>query len=123
MSANYLESLFSLGGKTAVVIGGTGELCGAMAEGLAAAGAEVVLVGRSEEKANARLARIHAAGGQAYFESCEVDSKANLDDLLAQGSRQIEPDRISSSMEPAPTAPRLFWRSQKKNSTGFLASI
>jgi NAD(P)-dependent dehydrogenase (short-subunit alcohol dehydrogenase family) len=84
MSANYLESLFSLAGKTAVVIGGTGELCGAMAEGLAAAGAEVVLVGRSEEKANARLAKIHADGGQAYFESCEVDSKANLDDLLAR---------------------------------------
>ena len=31
--------LFNLAGKTAVVIGGTGELCGAMAEGLAAAGA------------------------------------------------------------------------------------
>ena len=29
--------LFSLNGKVAVVIGGTGELCGAMAEGMAAA--------------------------------------------------------------------------------------
>jgi len=28
----YLESLFGLAGKVAVVIGGTGELCGAMAE-------------------------------------------------------------------------------------------
>jgi NAD(P)-dependent dehydrogenase (short-subunit alcohol dehydrogenase family) len=84
MSANYLESLFSLSGKTAVVIGGTGELCGAMAEGMAAAGAEVVLVGRSQEKADARLAKIHAAGGKAYFEPCEVDSKSNLDDLLAR---------------------------------------
>jgi hypothetical protein len=28
---SYVESLFSLKGKTAVVIGGTGELCGAMA--------------------------------------------------------------------------------------------
>ncbi|NCF90413.1 MAG: gluconate 5-dehydrogenase, partial [Verrucomicrobiaceae bacterium] len=45
------DSMFNLKGKTAVVIGGTGELCGAMAEGLASAGAEVVLVGRSEEKA------------------------------------------------------------------------
>ncbi|MDG1872316.1 MAG: SDR family oxidoreductase [Mariniblastus sp.] len=83
-AAEYLNSLFSLDGKTAVVIGGTGELCGAMAEGLAAAGAEVVLVGRSEEKANARLAKISAAGGKAYFEPCEVDKKANLEDLLAR---------------------------------------
>ena len=41
---SYLESIFSLKGKTAVVIGGTGELCGTMAEGLALAGAEVVIV-------------------------------------------------------------------------------
>ena len=64
---SYLDSLFSLSGKTAVVIGGTGELCGAMAEGLAAAGAEVVLVGRSEEKAKARLEKITAAGGTGWF--------------------------------------------------------
>ena len=49
------ENLFSLEGKTAVVIGGTGELCGAMADGLAGAGAEVVIVGRSEEKASLKL--------------------------------------------------------------------
>ncbi|MFK7769292.1 MAG: SDR family oxidoreductase [Mariniblastus sp.] len=84
MSQNFLESLFSLTGKTAVVVGGTGELCGAMAEGLANAGAEVVLVGRSEEKAKARLETIEAAGGRAYFESCEVDSKSNLENLLAR---------------------------------------
>lgn len=80
--SDYLNSLFSLSGKTAVVIGGTGELCGAMAEGLASAGAEVVLVGRSEEKAKARLEKIEAAGGKGYFEPCEVDQKANLKDLL-----------------------------------------
>jgi NAD(P)-dependent dehydrogenase (short-subunit alcohol dehydrogenase family) len=56
----------------AVVIGGTGELCGAMAEGLAGAGAEVVLVGRSQEKAEARLARITAAGGKAWFHAAEA---------------------------------------------------
>ncbi len=84
MSRTYLESLFSLSGKTAVVIGGTGELCGAMAEGLAAAGANVVLVGRSAEKAGVRISRIEAAGGTAIFEPCDVDSKSNLEDLLAR---------------------------------------
>ena len=45
--------LFSLKGKVAVVIGGTGVLCGEMAEGLAIAGATVALVGRDATKAQA----------------------------------------------------------------------
>lgn len=70
--------LFSLAGKTAVVIGGTGELCGAMAEGMAAAGANIVLVGRDAAKAEKRLAAIQAAGGRACFEACEVTSRTGL---------------------------------------------
>lgn len=78
----YLESIFSLEGKVAVVIGGTGELCGAMAEGLAAAGAETVLGGRSEEKAAFRIGRIEEAAGKAYFEKVDVNSKASIEGLL-----------------------------------------
>ena len=89
MSQTYLESLFSLSGKTAVVIGGTGELCGAMAEGLASAGAQVVLVGRSEEKAKSRIEKIESTGGSAVFESCEVDSKSNLESLLERVLKQF----------------------------------
>ena len=81
--SDYLNQLFSLNGKTAVVIGGTGELCGAMAEGLASAGAEVVLVGRSKDKAEARLKSIEAAGGKAWFLPCEVDKRDQLEKLLA----------------------------------------
>ena len=80
---SYLEELFSLRGKTAVVIGGTGELCGAMAMALAAAGAEVVLVGRSQDKAAVRLEQIHAAGGNGYFLSEEITSREGLQKLLA----------------------------------------
>jgi NAD(P)-dependent dehydrogenase (short-subunit alcohol dehydrogenase family) len=76
--AAYLTSLFSLDGKVAVVIGGTGELCGAMAEGLAGAGAEVVIVGRNEEKARARLAKIDAIGGRAWFHASEATRKSEL---------------------------------------------
>jgi NAD(P)-dependent dehydrogenase (short-subunit alcohol dehydrogenase family) len=81
-SPDYLNSLFSLRGKVAVVIGGTGELCGAMGEGLASAGAEVVLVGRNEEKAKPRLDRIHAAGGKGYFVSAEASDKPAVQALL-----------------------------------------
>lgn len=69
-------------GKVAVVLGGTGELCGMMAEGMAAAGALTVLVGRSEEKAKARMEKIASFGGKSAFEPCEVDNKAALENLL-----------------------------------------
>ena len=78
---SYLETLFSLEGKTAVVIGGTGELCGAMAQTMAEAGAEIVLVGRSQEKADRRLAQIEAAGGNGYFIAADVVSRAGLETL------------------------------------------
>src|SRR5262245_9064718 len=82
-TSDFLNSLFSLAGKVAVVIGGTGELCGAMAEGLAAAGAEVVLVGRNRQKAAVREARIADAGGSAWFHAADAGSKASLETVLA----------------------------------------
>jgi NAD(P)-dependent dehydrogenase (short-subunit alcohol dehydrogenase family) len=84
MNSSYLQGLFGLENKVAVVIGGTGELCGAMAEGLAAAGAEVILVGRSEEKAKARLAKIEAAGGRGSFIAAEVSERAALEAVLVE---------------------------------------
>src|ERR1700733_15473874 len=75
--------LFSLKGKVAVVIGGTGVLCGEMAEGLAIAGATVALVGRDAAKAQARLDKIAKGGGKAEFFSCDTTSKAGLQKLLS----------------------------------------
>ncbi len=80
--SQYLDSLFSLQGRVAVVIGGTGELCGAMAEGLAGAGAEVVLVGRNEQKAAARLEKIAALGGRGWFHAAEATDRTQLQSLL-----------------------------------------
>jgi NAD(P)-dependent dehydrogenase (short-subunit alcohol dehydrogenase family) len=82
-SDGHLRALFSLAGKVAVVIGGTGELCGAMAEGLAGAGAEVVIAGRNEAKAAARVQAIEAAGGRAWFHAAEATNRRMLEDLLA----------------------------------------
>lgn len=78
-----LEDLFSLTGRTAVVIGGTGELCGAMALALAEAGAEVVIVGRSQEKAADKIAKIEDVGGRGYFVPADITSRKNLQELLA----------------------------------------
>ena len=92
-SEDYLKSYFGLEGKVAVVIGGTGELCGAMAEGLAGAGAEVVIVGRNVAKAQARLDRIAGAGGKAWFHAAEATSKAELEglrDAVLQRSGRVD---------------------------------
>ena len=40
----------NLSGKTAVVTGGSGTLCSAMAYGLAVCGAKVAIIGRNKEK-------------------------------------------------------------------------
>lgn len=75
--------LFSLNDKVAVVIGGTGELCGAMAEGMARAGAAVAIVGRDAARAGTRLDNIAREGGVAGFFPCDTTSKAALEKLLA----------------------------------------
>jgi len=81
-TAAYLKELFDLSGKTAVVIGGTGELCGTMAVGLGRAGANVILAGRIKEKADKRIAEIESHGGKAAFAPVDVTSRESLQTLL-----------------------------------------
>ncbi|HNX48603.1 MAG TPA: SDR family oxidoreductase [Thermoanaerobaculaceae bacterium] len=83
-----MSDLFELRGKVAVVVGGAGELCGAMGEGLATAGAEVFLADREPEKARSRLERIAAAGGKASSLMCDATSKDDLEALLAETRRR-----------------------------------
>lgn len=70
--------IFSLAGETAVVIGGTGVLGGSMAEALAAAGAHVVVVGRSEERGQQRVDDIQAKGGTASFQAADALKRDSL---------------------------------------------
>jgi len=76
--SNYLNALFGLEGKTAVVVGGTGELCGAMAKGLWSAGCRVVLVGRNEEKAAAHREAWGASPEDAPFMRAEATDRGQL---------------------------------------------
>ena len=50
--------------------------------GLARAGAEVVLVGRNEQKANERLKIIEEAGGKGYFALADASDRQSLNELL-----------------------------------------
>lgn len=72
------DNLFDLTGDVAVVIGATGVLGGAIAEGLANAGASVAVLGRSHERGNACVTRITDAGGKASFFHADVTQPASL---------------------------------------------
>lgn len=76
--------MFGLDGKTAVATGGTGELVGAMAESLALAGAKVLLCGRKEEKARARMDSIKqkAPSAEVSFCAMEVTRREDIENSL-----------------------------------------
>ncbi len=69
---------FSLNGKVAVVTGGTGVLGGAMARGLAAAGARVAVMGRRADVARQVAADIVAAGDEATALPADVLDEESL---------------------------------------------
>lgn len=81
---DYLDGLFGLSGKTAVVVGGTGVLCGAMARGLWRAGCRVVLAGRDGAKAEAHRADWGAPQEQVRFWATEATDKRALEALADQ---------------------------------------
>jgi len=81
MSSAYLQQLFGLDDQVVVVIGGTGVLGGALCEGLAQAGAHVVVVGRNEERGQQRVDAIGKLGGQASFAAVDASSRASLEQL------------------------------------------
>lgn len=76
------SGLFSLDNEVAVVIGGGGVLAGAMAEGLADAGARVAILGRTQQNADKRAQSIAANGGQSLAIQCDNTSKAQLQTAL-----------------------------------------
>ena len=82
MANAFLDNLFGLSGRTAVVVGGTGVLGGALAEGLARAGAFVVVAGRGADRGAARVDAIKAAGGDGTFVSVDAVDRESVKSLL-----------------------------------------
>ncbi len=80
-SAEFLHQLFGLDSQVAIVIGGTGVLGGALCDGLAAAGAHVIVAGRSEQRGEARVAAIRETGGSAQFQPVDVTTRASFERL------------------------------------------
>ena len=84
MAEKFVNDLFGLDGQVAVVIGGTGVLGGALCDGLAAAGAFVVVAGRSAARGKQRVEVIKEAGGDGKFIRVDVTSRDSLEKLLAK---------------------------------------
>ena len=78
MQVNSLD----LSGRVAVVTGGYGVLGAAIASGLAASGARVAILGRRPDLAEAAVAQIRAAGGDAIALVADV-----LDDVQVRAAR------------------------------------
>src|SRR5579863_7866964 len=72
------RDIFNLEGQTAVVIGGTGVLGGAMAAALAGFGARVAIVGRHAERGADRVREIESNGGTAIFQSADALVRESL---------------------------------------------
>lgn len=83
MPQTFVEELFGLTGQVAVVIGGTGVLGGALAEGVARAGALTVIAGRDEDRGRERCRAIEKQGGKAKFITVDVCQRESIEKLLA----------------------------------------
>ncbi len=81
-SHTFLSSLFGLEGKTAVVIGGTGVLCGALAKGFWQAGCRIVLVGRDRDKAEAHFREWGSGPEEAGFFRADVTEAEEIQAIV-----------------------------------------
>lgn len=82
--SSFLEEQFSLAGEVAVVTGGGGELCGAMAHGFARAGARVAVVDYDAAKGERRREELRKAGAEAIFVQADLTKKPEVERVAAE---------------------------------------
>ena len=92
-SAGYLDRLFSLDGRVALVTGGSSGIGQAMARALALAGAAVVLLARRDGPLAEAAAAIQAAGGRAAWAAGDLSGRAATRDAAERAAAVFgEPD-------------------------------
>ncbi len=81
---SYLDELFGLKNKTAVLIGGGGVLAGSMAEGLARAGANIAIVDINLELAQKRADQLTSLGVKTLALKADASQKPALEAVSQQ---------------------------------------
>jgi len=96
----------NLNGTAALVTGASRGLGRALAEQLAAAGARVVLVARSEKELHAAVAEIRARGGEAHALVADVGRKEDVYPLAGAAAALVGPIDLlihnASALGPTP---------------------
>ncbi len=82
-------ALFDLSGRVAIVTGGNGGIGLGMANGLAEAGAAIVIVGRNEAKSNAAVAELKQRGAKAISIVADVTEKAAVQAMVELAAREL----------------------------------
>jgi gluconate 5-dehydrogenase len=90
---DYLDRLFSLAGRVALVTGGSSGIGRAIALALGQAGASVVVLARGEAMLRDTVAQLRAAGGCASWVSADLGDQAELERAARQAAAALgEPD-------------------------------
>ncbi|MEE8555832.1 MAG: SDR family NAD(P)-dependent oxidoreductase, partial [bacterium] len=76
--------LFDLTGKAAIVTGGNGGIGLGMAQGLAEAGASVMIAARNAEKSEAAVQSLVDAGGKAAHVTVDVTDEAAVQKMVEE---------------------------------------
>ena len=85
----YLDGLFGLDDRVALVTGASGSIGGALARGLAASGAKVALVGRRAQPLEDLARSIQSEGGTASAFPADVLDRAALETVRIEVSAQL----------------------------------
>ena len=107
MNSEFLGKLFSLAGRSAVVLGGTSGIGQAIARGFRSAGADVVASSRDQAKVDAMAAEFEASGGRTLRLASDVNDRESLQRLCDETVRAFGRVDVlmvtSGALKKAPT--------------------
>jgi NAD(P)-dependent dehydrogenase (short-subunit alcohol dehydrogenase family) len=92
--SSFVDELFSLAGRVAVVTGGSSGIGAGMATALARAGAQVVLVARDVSRLGSAADALRAAGGRAGWVSADLASRPALERAASEAAGMFGPPDI-----------------------------
>jgi len=87
VNLDYVKKMFDLSGKVAIVTGGAGAMGEAIAQGLAAYGADIVVTGRTLKTLDQAVKVVEALGRKALAVPCDVAKEEDVEAMVAQAMK------------------------------------